>query len=80
MLKVNDIRAFLFSIQVLRGIIKNAVNLVDDSIFCRGIYPYFVVNPFSRASLRQAVMPFLLMVRIASADTFNDTHLSSSGM
>ena len=41
---------------------------------------YFAVNPFSLASLRQAVMPFLLMVRIASVETFRVTHLSSSGM
>jgi hypothetical protein len=42
--------------------------------------PYFSVKPFSLASFRQAVMPFLLMVRIASVETFRVTHLFSSGM
>jgi len=41
---------------------------------------YLVVNPFSLASLRQAVIPFLFMVLIASVETFREIHLSSSGM
>lgn len=52
-----------------------------DSIFqLKAVKLYLSVNPFSLASLRQAVMPFLLMVRIASVETFSVTHLSSSGM
>jgi hypothetical protein len=41
---------------------------------------YLVVKPFSLASFRQAVIPFLLMVRIASVETLRVTHLSSSGI
>lgn len=40
---------------------------------------YFVRKPFARAFFMQAVIPYLLIERMASVDTLRVTQLSVSG-
>ena len=59
------------------GALENYLNAVS---FLGHVLTYFTENPFASASFKTAEIPFLLIVFIVDAATFNVTQRSSSGM